>query len=423
MKTGFTEMKRDFTMRARMAVWAVILLQATSFLLNTWWYTRSYPVKEIAKPSCKSDHWSTLPQECKIALPIVAKANYAAYTDNQLVRLTYSVLRGGTYSDGRAVNNGSHEWVDISSAEGTPIYAIGDGIAIRAGAANGYGKLITIKHTLQNGTTLQSIYAHLETITIANGDTVKEWDLIWTMGHEGYAQGNHLHFALNTTKDYTYTFNGCLDYPKTSDYSIVEQWLCRELLFSRTIDPIAFIESQGLVPTITSKIITQAWTIKKPGIVMKRPTTRTTTTTLATTTSTQSTTKIVEPLAKKTVVSTTVITPTSTFTPSRTKLSEAFLKKFTISVTPNYAWGLSKWSSSTLSINVVGLDGKNYGGMLDKEITLTPSKQNILLSPRVIRYVSNGNVISFIEAKDTGVSDLVVSYGTDIIGTMRVTVQ
>jgi murein DD-endopeptidase MepM/ murein hydrolase activator NlpD len=390
-----------------MAVWAILLVQATSFLMNNAGYTRTYPVKEIAKPSCKADHRSKLPQECKIALPVIAKANYAAYTDNQLMRLVYSVLRGGTYSDGWANTKGSHEWVDISSSEWTPIYAIGDGIAIRAGAAAWYGNLVTLKHTLPNGTTIQSIYGHLETVAIQVGDKVIEWQLIGTMGHEWFAQGNHLHFAINTTKDYTYTFNGCLDYPKTSDYAIVEQGLCRELLFSRTIDPIAFIEFQGLVPTVTSKIVTKAIAIRKPAT---KPTAQVTNT-------------------KPILTTTTIISapqstgPLATFIPSKTKASEAFLKKWTVTATPNFAGSLKKWSTTTVSINVVGLDGKKFAGVRDKEITMTPSKQNITLSPRVIRYVSEGKVISFVEARDAGTSDVVLSYGNDVIGTMKIVIE
>lgn len=74
-------------------------------------------------------------------------------------------------------------------------------------------------------------------------------------------------------------------------------------------------------------------------------------------------------------------------------------------------------------MNVVDLNGKGFGGVLDKEISITPSKQNVTLSPRVIRYVSEGKVVSFIEAKEKGSTDLVISYGNDVIGTLTVKVE
>ncbi len=115
---------------------------------------------------CKKQDWKDLSSNCKIALPLIAKANYAAYTNNQTARLVYSVLRGGTYSDGWDAQHGTHEGVDIVSSQGTPIYAIEDGEIIKAGAAAGYGNLITIRHSLANKTTVQSIYGHLESVLV-----------------------------------------------------------------------------------------------------------------------------------------------------------------------------------------------------------------------------------------------------------------
>jgi hypothetical protein len=68
-------------------------------------------------------------------------------------------------------------------------------------------------------------------------------------------------------------------------------------------------------------------------------------------------------------------------------------------------------------------NGKKYTGVLDKEISITPSKNIVWLSPRVIRYVSQWQVISFVEAKEAGTTELVVSYGTTVIGKLVVTVN
>ncbi len=78
--------------RKKVAIWSILLIQMTGFFYDNIAQAWSYPVKEVAKPECKADHWSKLSAACKVNLPIIAKANYAAYRDNQLVRLIYSVL-------------------------------------------------------------------------------------------------------------------------------------------------------------------------------------------------------------------------------------------------------------------------------------------------------------------------------------------
>ncbi|MBP6086333.1 M23 family metallopeptidase [Patescibacteria group bacterium] len=64
--------------------------------------------------------------------------------------------------------------MDITSSEGTPIYAIEDGEVVRARSNPGYGNLITIKHTLNNGNTVYSINGHLETMIVKEGSKVSE---------------------------------------------------------------------------------------------------------------------------------------------------------------------------------------------------------------------------------------------------------
>ena len=111
----------------RIAIWSILFVQMTWFFYDNIAEAWSYPVKEVAKPSCKADHWNKLSPECKIQLPIIARANYAAYKDNQLTRLIYSVLWGAPYSDWWDNKKWAHEWVDIVSSEWTPIYAVNVG--------------------------------------------------------------------------------------------------------------------------------------------------------------------------------------------------------------------------------------------------------------------------------------------------------
>jgi len=90
--------------------------------------------------------------------------------------------------------------VDIASSCGTPVYAAADGIVISAvsGSWNGgYGTSIKIQHP--NGTT--TLYAHLSTINIGNGASVKQGDFIGKMGTTGKSTGCHLHFEVSGAKN------------------------------------------------------------------------------------------------------------------------------------------------------------------------------------------------------------------------------
>lgn len=86
--------------------------------------------------------------------------------------------------------------VDIINPCGSPIYAAADGIVVEAkgtGAHNyGYGNLVKIQH--YNGTT--TLYAHLNELSIKEGDKVSQGDLIGRMGNSGNADGCHLHFGV-----------------------------------------------------------------------------------------------------------------------------------------------------------------------------------------------------------------------------------
>lgn len=84
-----------------------------------------------------------------------------------------------------------HYGIDIAADEGTPIYAVSDGIVCETGS-NSYGNYIVIEH--DGG--LQSLYAHCSRVEKCEGDLVEAGELIAAVGMTGRATGNHLHFEL-----------------------------------------------------------------------------------------------------------------------------------------------------------------------------------------------------------------------------------
>ncbi len=204
-----------------------------------------YPFDKIAAPSCRFQTWENLSDDCKMILPRIQNADYDKFKDDKMMRRVYSVLWWSTYDYGWDVGMWSHEWVDIATSQGTPVRAIGDGTIYTAGNLSGWGKTVTIKHSLGNGKYLFSNYSHLSKILVSKGDVITSGTNIGEVGNTGNSYGNHLHFQIDVTdQNHPYYFLNC---GKGVDpVTLVNQWLCRDYLTSNTIDPILFLEKQEL---------------------------------------------------------------------------------------------------------------------------------------------------------------------------------
>lgn len=86
-----------------------------------------------------------------------------------------------------------HWGMDFTAPRGTPIYASGNGVIVRAdNASAGYGKHIRINH----GFGYLSLYAHLSKYNVVKGQRVKRGDLIGFVGNTGRSQAPHLHYEV-----------------------------------------------------------------------------------------------------------------------------------------------------------------------------------------------------------------------------------
>jgi len=87
-----------------------------------------------------------------------------------------------------------HTGIDIAGETGTPIGAFMAGKVIYAGeTATGFGKHIKIDH----GHHITSIYAHLDSIAVEEGDEMELGEIIGTRGDTGWSTGPHLHLQVN----------------------------------------------------------------------------------------------------------------------------------------------------------------------------------------------------------------------------------
>ena len=91
-----------------------------------------------------------------------------------------------------------HWGMDFTAPRGTPIYASGDGVVVRAdGNASGYGKHIRIDH----GYGYISLYAHLYKYNVRKNQKIKRGDLIGFVGSTGRSEAPHLHYEIFKDKE------------------------------------------------------------------------------------------------------------------------------------------------------------------------------------------------------------------------------
>lgn len=91
-----------------------------------------------------------------------------------------------------------HKGIDIAGPNSETITAADNGVVTEAGnSGDGYGNKIAIDHN--NG--MKTMYAHLSSIDVEEGETVEEGHSIGVMGSTGNSTGTHLHFEVHEDGD------------------------------------------------------------------------------------------------------------------------------------------------------------------------------------------------------------------------------
>ncbi|MBD3723383.1 MAG: M23 family metallopeptidase [Flavobacteriaceae bacterium] len=86
-----------------------------------------------------------------------------------------------------------HYGMDFTAKTGTPIYATGDGVVLKAdNSLSGYGNHIEINH----GYGYVTLYAHLSKYNCRKGQKVKRGDIIGYVGSTGRSEAPHLHYEV-----------------------------------------------------------------------------------------------------------------------------------------------------------------------------------------------------------------------------------
>lgn len=101
-------------------------------------------------------------------------------------------LRGVLYARFGRKGKSPHDGIDLAAPAGTPVRTAGEGTVLFAGPQQGYGLLVIIEHA--HG--LVTVYAHNRNLRVRTGQTVREGQVIATVGESGKTSGPHLHFEV-----------------------------------------------------------------------------------------------------------------------------------------------------------------------------------------------------------------------------------
>ena len=85
-----------------------------------------------------------------------------------------------------------HSGLDIGGDYGMPIYAAASGTVIYAGWISGYGNAVIIDH----GGGVTTLYGHNESLTVGEGESVAQGQVIAMCGSTGNSTGPHCHFEV-----------------------------------------------------------------------------------------------------------------------------------------------------------------------------------------------------------------------------------
>jgi len=93
---------------------------------------------------------------------------------------------------GTEIDQQVHLGFDLASTANAPVSAANTGTVLYADYLGIYGNCVLVDH----GMGLQSLYAHLSSITVSVGEQITRGQQLGNSGSTGLAGGDHLHFAL-----------------------------------------------------------------------------------------------------------------------------------------------------------------------------------------------------------------------------------
>lgn len=191
-------------------------------------------------------------------------------SDNRIrnEKITYAVpyLSSYTSDDGEAT--GSHPAVDIKVPEGTPVFAIANGVVSKVSmSSSGFGAHIVIRHDdfpsfndPNTKTVYLSSYSHLSNIFITEGTVVTKGQQIALSGSTGTSTTPHLHFQIDKETAPFHPY-----WPFTSKeaqdagldfFSAVNYGLGQQNVTAYTINPLMYVQKYQYQGSLVAEVET-----------------------------------------------------------------------------------------------------------------------------------------------------------------------
>jgi murein DD-endopeptidase MepM/ murein hydrolase activator NlpD len=92
----------------------------------------------------------------------------------------------------KEVDRQVHLGFDLAKTANAPVTAANNGVVLLASELGIYGNTVIVDH----GLGLQSLYAHLSSFAVKEGDRVAKGQTLGSSGQTGLAGGDHLHFSM-----------------------------------------------------------------------------------------------------------------------------------------------------------------------------------------------------------------------------------
>lgn len=110
-----------------------------------------------------------------------------------------------------------HAGLDFPARVGTAIQASGDGVVVECGWHSGYGNCVKISH----GYGYQTLYGHMNKITVRAGERVKKGHKIGEVGDTGLSTAPHLHYEVHYKGNPINPINFCMDNLTPKEYQLM----------------------------------------------------------------------------------------------------------------------------------------------------------------------------------------------------------
>ena len=116
-------------------------------------------------------------------------------------KLFYSTRFFGRYHADSGEFQGTHPGIDLKLAAGTPVGSVAGGRVHATGTDESLGNFVMILHRLPDGNEIVSIYGHLESVSVREGQDVAPGTIIGRAGSTGRSSGVHLHLQIDWKRE------------------------------------------------------------------------------------------------------------------------------------------------------------------------------------------------------------------------------